>query len=75
MINPRVSQDNRPAWDNLIWFGLLLGMAAHLSAVGVIPHLARQMGAAITQRSGSWVAAFCALNVGERIGWLVMRYQ
>jgi len=55
--------DNRSAWDTLMWFAVLLGMAAQLTTVGVIPYVADRVGEALTTSlGGGWPAAFAALH-------------
>lgn len=48
-----------------MWFAILLGMAAQLTSVGVIPFLAAQVGGALTSVGSTWLTPFALLTAGD----------
>lgn len=52
----------KSAWDTLIWFGVLVGMANQLTKLGIIPWIADSVGSALRSRSLSWPAALFILQ-------------
>ena len=51
--------NNKSAWQTLIFFGVLVGMADYLNVLGVVPWVGRVMASAV--QGWSWVAAFALL--------------
>lgn len=52
----------KSAWDTLIWFGVLVGMANQLTKHGIIPWIADSVGSSLRSMSLSWPAAFFILQ-------------
>ncbi|KAK1404177.1 dicarboxylate transporter 2.1, chloroplastic-like [Heracleum sosnowskyi] len=50
------------AWDTLIWFGVLVGMANQLTKHGIIPWIADSVGSSLRSMSLSWPVAFLILQ-------------
>lgn len=53
--------DNASAWQTLIFFGVLIGMASHLNALGVIPWIGQEMAELVG--GAHWLVAFCVLSL------------
>ncbi|XP_073154487.1 dicarboxylate transporter 2.1, chloroplastic-like [Henckelia pumila] len=52
----------KQAWDTLAWFGVLVGMAGQLTALGVIPWMSKCVADFLKSLSGGWFGAFCILQ-------------
>ncbi|KAL2504536.1 Dicarboxylate transporter 2.1 [Abeliophyllum distichum] len=53
----------KQAWDTLVWFGVLVGMATQLTAVGVVPWMSKCVANLLKSLSVSWFGAFCILQL------------
>ena len=53
--------DNHSAWQTLIFFGTLVGMAAYLNTLGVIPWIGLKMADAV--KGTHWLVAFGVLSI------------
>lgn len=53
--------ENAAAWQTLLFFGVLVGMAAHLNTLGVIPWIGRTMSDAVD--GVHWLVAFGVLSL------------
>lgn len=50
------------AWDALAWFGVLVGMATQLTALGVVPWMSKCVAKLLKSLSVNWFGAFCILQ-------------
>ncbi|XP_022879550.1 dicarboxylate transporter 2.1, chloroplastic-like isoform X3 [Olea europaea var. sylvestris] len=50
------------AWDTLAWFGVLVGMATQLTALGVVPWMSKCVAKLLKSLSVNWFGAFCILQ-------------
>ncbi|KAL0342939.1 UNVERIFIED_CONTAM: Dicarboxylate transporter 2.1, chloroplastic [Sesamum angustifolium] len=53
----------KQAWDTLAWFGVLVGMATQLTALGVIPWMSKCVADFLKSLSLSWFGAFSILQI------------
>lgn len=53
----------KSAWDTLAWFGVLVGMAAQLTTLGVVPLISRYVASSLEAHSVGWFGAFCILQI------------
>ena len=51
------------AWDTLIWFPVLIGMAGQLQAMGFVDYLASSVAAGLSSMSLEWPQVFALLHV------------
>ena len=54
---------NKGAWDTLMWFAILTGMAGQLNALGVIAHFSSAVGNALAALSLGWPVVWAVLCV------------
>ncbi|KAK3042948.1 hypothetical protein RJ639_001024, partial [Escallonia herrerae] len=52
----------KSAWDTLAWFGVLVGMAAQLTALGIVPWMSKCVANFLKSLSLSWPGAFFILQ-------------
>lgn len=53
----------KSAWDTLIWFGVLVGLASQLTKLGIIPWMSDVVAKSLKSHSLSWPAAFFILQI------------
>ncbi|KAI3462097.1 hypothetical protein Pfo_018760 [Paulownia fortunei] len=53
----------KQAWDTLAWFGVLVGMASQLTALGVVPWMSKCVAGFLKALSVNWFGAFCILQI------------
>ncbi|KAL7090051.1 hypothetical protein ACP275_12G015800 [Erythranthe tilingii] len=53
----------KQAWDTLVWFGVLVGMASQLTALGVVPWMSKCVADFLKALSVSWFGAFWILQL------------
>ncbi|GAA0163114.1 primary active transporter [Lithospermum erythrorhizon] len=53
----------KSAWDTLVWFGVLVGMATQLNNLGVVPWLSLSISNSLKSLSLSWFGAFVILHL------------
>lgn len=53
----------KQAWDTLVWFGVLIGMAAQLTTLGIIPWMSKCVAQFLKSLSLNWFGAFSLLQL------------
>ncbi|KAK6125813.1 hypothetical protein DH2020_040442 [Rehmannia glutinosa] len=53
----------KQAWDTLAWFGVLIGMATQLTALGVVPWMSKSVASFLKSLSLSWFGSFSVLQL------------
>ncbi|KAL3524842.1 hypothetical protein ACH5RR_013214 [Cinchona calisaya] len=53
----------KSAWDTLVWFGVLVGMAGQLTALGVVPLLSDRVAHSLKSQSVGWFGSFVILQL------------
>ncbi|XAR73441.1 hypothetical protein NMG60_11007407 [Bertholletia excelsa] len=52
----------KSAWDTLAWFGVLVGMAGELTALGIVPWMSDSVAKSLKSLSLGWPGAFAILQ-------------
>ncbi|CAK9163288.1 unnamed protein product [Ilex paraguariensis] len=52
----------KSAWDTLAWFGVLVGMAGQLNALGIVPWMSNSVANSLKSLSLGWHTAFVILQ-------------
>lgn len=52
----------KSAWDTLVWFGVLVGMAGQLTTIGIVPWLSTCVAKFLKSLSVGWPTAFIILQ-------------